>query len=430
VGEEDKASEVERSVVLWLTNVSHAVNHFQNNMVAALYPVIMAELGFSYFQLGAISAVRTVFGNASQGIYGFLTPFSRRSHLLGIGNVILGVGTLFTGMVNSFGLFVLARSVTSIGSSAQHPVGASLLSGYFPRNRGAILALNSSIANVGSLMAPAVAGVLLLWLGWRQVFFVVAVLSLLMGSVYFVFQFRDRVISGDSKRARLAKGRDSYLRVLRNRNIMVISLVQMVGAAGAEGGVNQTYLGPHLVNDFGMSVAVAGIALSALQLGSIVGPLGFGWLSDRVSRKRVMQASLLLSSVGTLSIAYQGETLPAAIEFLSPVLSIGESAFLPLLLLNLVIYGGITSSRQTLTQALVADSLHDEDRDAAFSLYYFIAFLADPIWSLITGALMETAGFSVAFSRLALSYLLGVLLLFFVHDPRDSSSELKLTGSA
>jgi len=234
VGDEEKSPEVERSLVLWLTNVSHAVNHFQNNMVAALYPVIMAELGFGYFQLGAITAVRTVFGNASQGMYGFLTPFSRRSHLLGIGNVVLGLGTLCTGLVNSFGLFVAARTVTAIGSSAQHPVGASLLSGYFPRNRGAILALNSSIANVGSLLAPAVAGVLLLVLGWRQIFFAVAILSLLMGAAYFVLQFHDRPKGGESRRARFARGKDSYLRVLRNRNIVVSSLVQMVGASGGD----------------------------------------------------------------------------------------------------------------------------------------------------------------------------------------------------
>jgi dipeptide/tripeptide permease len=109
------------------------------------------------------------------------------------------------------------------------------------------------------------------------------------------------------------------------------------------------------------------------------------------------------------------------IGFLEPLLPAASGLFIPLMLVNLVLYGGITSSRQTLTQALVADSLRDEDRDAAFSLYYFIAFLADPIWSLVTGALMETVGFSVAFSRLAVSYLLGMVLMFFVTDPRDAT---------
>ncbi|HYY89169.1 MAG TPA: MFS transporter, partial [Chloroflexota bacterium] len=148
------------------------------------------------------------------------------------------------------------------------------------------------------------------------------------------------------------------------------------------------------------------------------GPLGFGWLSDRVSRKAIIQASLLLSALGTLSLAKQDVILSALIGWMSTWWSGAEGSFTPFLLLNLLIYGGITSSRQTLTQALVADSLADEDRDAAFSLYYFIAFFSDPIWSLVTGFLMETSGFSFAFSRLSLSYVAGMLLLFLVIDPR------------
>src|SRR5919197_2355886 len=179
--ESESQPEFERSFVLWLTNISHAVNHFQNNMVSALYPTIMAELGFGYFELGTLTAIRTIFGNGSQIMYGFLTPFVHRSQLLGAGNVIMSVGTLATGMVGGFGGFAAARTVASVGASAQHPVGASLLAGHFPHRRGTILALNSSIANVGSLLAPAAAGFLLLVLGWRQIFFVVAILSLIVG---------------------------------------------------------------------------------------------------------------------------------------------------------------------------------------------------------------------------------------------------------
>jgi MFS transporter, FSR family, fosmidomycin resistance protein len=409
VAPSESSSQVERALVLWLTNVSHAVNHFQNQTVSTLYPVIMAELGFGYLELGTLTAVRTVFGNASQIIYGFLTPFAKRSHLLGVGNLVQGVGTLATGMVGGYGGFVAARTVTSVGASAQHPVGASLLTGQFPRNRGTILALNSSVANIGSLAAPLAAGLLLAVMGWRQILFVVAGLSLLTGLVYFGFRDRTAGHQHASRGARLAAGWQSYRRVLRNRNILVISLVQMVGAAGGEGGVNQTYIGPHLVNDMGLSLAVAGLALSVFQLGSVVGPLGFGWLSDRLSRKNVIQTALFLSALGTLSLARQ-DTIVEALGL--------QESFLGVLLLNLLIYGGITSSRQTLTQALVADSLADEDRDAAFSLYYFIAFFSDPIWSLVTGFLMETSGFSFAFSRLSVSYLAGMLLLFLVTDPR------------
>jgi MFS transporter, FSR family, fosmidomycin resistance protein len=402
--------EVERTLVLWLTNVSHAANHFQNQMVSTLYPVIMADLGFGYFELGIITAIRVVFGNASQLIYGFLAPFVRRSHLLGLGNVVMGLGNFATGIIAGYPGFVVARTVTSVGASAQHPVGASLLSGLFPRSRGTILALNSSIANIGSLLAPAAVGILLLVIGWRQIFMLVAVVSLVIGGVYFLL--RDRIgVAGQSgsRKARLKSGKESYLRVLRNRNIMVISLVQMVGAAGGEGGVNQTYIAPHLVNDLGMSLTVSGLALSVFTLGSIVGPLAFGWLSDRWSRRTVIQISLFLSALGTLALAHQDFVLQRVFGIEEDVTAV--------LFINLLLYGGVTSSRQTLTQALVADSLHDEDRDAAFSVYYFVAFFSDPIWSLVTGVLMQDYGFSFAFSRLAGTYLVGMALLFLVRVP-------------
>src|SRR5205807_7379351 len=131
-------------------------------------------------------------------------------------------------------------------------------------------------------------------------------LSLVVGAVYFGLRIRGDVIGGSSSgKGRLAAGKQSYLRVLRNRNIMVVSLVQMVGAAGGEGGVNQTYIGPHLVNDTGLSLTLAGLALSVFTLGSVVGPVCFGWLSDRLSRKTIIQASLLLSALGTLTLAHQ-----------------------------------------------------------------------------------------------------------------------------
>jgi MFS transporter, FSR family, fosmidomycin resistance protein len=399
VVEQEAPSRFDRSVMLWLTNTSHAVNHFQNQMVAVLYPAIMAELGFGYAQLGILTAVQTFLMSATQIVYGFVVPFSRRSRLLGIGNAIFGIGTLLTGFVSSYAALLGARAVAATGGSAQHPVGSSLLAAYFPRNRGTILALNNSVANVGSLLAPTLAGVLLLMFGWREIFVVVAFASLAMGLVYFFVRERsgDRDRRPTSRKARLAQGRASYLRVLRNRNMLVISLVMMVGAAGR--GESVTYIGPHLVNNLALSVAIAGIALSVLQVGSIVGPLGFGWLSDRVSRRGVLQATLLLSALATWWLANQ-------------------DAYLVMLLPNLLIFGAASYSRNSLTQALVADSLTDADRDAAFSVYYFIGFVSGPLWALLTGFIMEAAGFSVAFTVLGFSYLAGMLLVFMIDDPR------------
>ena len=391
----------ERTTVLWLTNASHAVNHFQNGMLSVLYVPLMAELGFGYLDLGVLQAVRSTLNSATQGLYGFLTPFFRRTRILAFANVLMAFGVMLSGFAFSFWSFVGARVFAATGSSAQHPVGASLLAGYFPRRRGTVLALNASVASVGSFLAPLLASFMLFYVGWRQVFFIVAGFSLAFGFFYLFFSERRSV---DERRERgtkskLKEGFSNYRLVLKNRNILLISLVMMVGAGGRGGGVNDLYLIPHMVRDLGLTLVMAAVAKSVQQVGGIAGPLGFGWLSDRLSRTRVLQASLVLSALGSWLVAFQGPSLVP-------------------LFISLAVYGAFTHSRQTLTQALVADSVTDEQLDAAFSIFYTIGFISAPFWALLTGALMQLFGFTTAFSVLAFSYLLGVVLMFWVKDTR------------
>ena len=69
----------DRTLLLWLTNSAHATNHFQNAMLTVLYPIMMVDLGFGYAQVGVLTAVQGMFGNATQAFYGFLAQFARRT---------------------------------------------------------------------------------------------------------------------------------------------------------------------------------------------------------------------------------------------------------------------------------------------------------------------------------------------------------------
>jgi MFS family permease len=387
----------EKRLMLHLSNASHAVNHFQNQMMTMLYPSIMAELGLSYTAVGALSAICSVLNSVCQGVCGFLTPFVSRCKLLGFGNLGIALGTLLSGVAGSYPMLIAARGVASVGSSAQHPVGYSILASYFPKTRGAVMALNTSASNVGTLVATPLATAMLLIMGWRQIFFAVAFASVLMGLVYFFF--RDYGAPTGSGRSGLARGFASYRRVLKDRNMLLIALVFMVGGAGRDGGVNQIYFAPHLANDFGYSKLVVGALITAISIGSILGPIGFGWLSDRFSRVRLLQISLALSCVTTLWVAHLGP---------------GEVT----LFTSLLLYSAFTSSRGTQTQAIVADAATDEDRDAAFSLYFLLGFLSQPIWVLITGYLMDTAGFATALTVLSATYVVGIFIVSFMKDER------------
>jgi len=403
-GAESEPSAQEKQAMLHLSNASHAVNHFQNQMMTMLYPSIMAELGLSYTAVGALSAICSVLNSVCQGVYGFLTPFVSRCKLLGFGNLGIAMGTLMSGLAGTYPMLIVARGVASIGSSAQHPVGYGILASYFPKNRGAVMALNTSASNVGTLVATPLATAMLMIMGWRQIFFVVTVASLVMGLVYFFFRDYGAPGRSGSGRSRLAQGFGSYRRVLKNRNMMLVALVFMVGGAGRDGGVNQIYFAPHLANDYGYSSLIVGTLMTAISLGGILGPVVFGWLSDRFSRVRLLQLSLALSCVGSLWVAHLG---PGVVTLFT----------------SLLLYSAFTSSRGIQTQAIVADAATDEDRDAAFSLYFLLGFLSQPFWVLLTGYLMDRAGFATALTVLSATYIVGIFIVSFIDDERPGGGD-------
>ncbi len=93
------------------------------------------------------------------------------------------------------------------------------------------------------------------------------------------------------------------------------------------------------------------------------------------------------------------------------------------LLISLAVYGLAVHSRQSLTQALLSDIVEERSIDAAFSLYYAIGFFSGPFWTLFTGWMMQTYGFGYAFSVIAVSYLLGMILLTLLRDPGSKKAQ-------
>jgi len=388
----------EKQIVLWLNNINHAMNHFQNHIVFVMYPTIAREMGFEPLHLSLLTAGRSIFNNWAQLGYGFLTPFVPRFKLLGITSLIYGTGTFLSGTAWNFLSFLGIRCLAALGSSAMHPVGTSLLVGYFRESRGTVLALNSSMSQIGSIMAPLVGGFLLLSIGWRNTFFIVAILSVFMGLAYFLLRdrIRDQTKTSESNREKLARTKATYVRLLHNRNFMLIALVFLVGGAG-RGEVMPTYLPLYLEREFGFETTFTILVLFLFQLGGLGGPLLLGWLSDRGSRKRITQASLLLSGLGALGLAWQ---VPNAL----------------LISLNVIFFGMVTHSRGSLTLAMVADSVSEEDQDAAFSLYFFLGFFSAPIWTILTGYLFQTYSFTVAFTVMATSFVGAMAVLNLVQD--------------
>jgi len=388
-----------RKTIFGIVCGTHFVNHFQSAMLGVIYPLMMRELGMSYMAIASLAAVYNTLGSILQASYGFVVPYVRRGVILGVGNCLLGLSVAAGDFASSFSHFFTARLVGGIGSSPQHPVGLSMLASYFGGARGRALAFHSTAGQLGSLMAPLLAALLITRLGWRGVFWAVGALATAMGMICFVFRDSLRTATSDRPTSRLVPaGWEAYKACFKDKNLLLVSLVFMAGAAGRGQDINEVYIIPHFVHDFNLDITYGAFLFTFIQIGSLMGPFVWGWISDRFNRKLVIQASLLVSALCTLWLAWQ-------------------QAVTASLFVNLVVYGAAVTSRQTLTQALLADMVGEELFDAAFSLYYFIGFVSIPFWTVITGGVMTKYGFGPAFTVISTSYLLAMSLLVLLRTP-------------
>jgi len=356
-----EATEEQRRLALGLISGCHTLNHLQYSITSVMFPVMMNELGFGLLQLGILSAISNFVGQGLQVIYGFLAGFFKRTVVLGVGNVIVGLSAMLQFFVGSYPQLLVARVAIDAGSSPQHPLGASILSRYFPHARGWALTFHHSAGSLGSFIGPALASIALLYMGWKTAFVVFGLLSLVMGLTLFMLgDHTSEAEEGRSKRGNFKTNLDAYRVCLKNRNILFTSLVLMVGAAGRGTGINLTYLVPFFMQRFGITASAGGLVLTVLQAAGLVGPLAIAWFSDRFGKRAmVTQATLILSAMMTVWLAQHT--------------SLG-----PLLYLNLLLYGAVVEARSSLTQTMISDLVPAELGDAAFSISFFVGCISGP----------------------------------------------------
>jgi hypothetical protein len=52
-----------------------------------------------------------------------------------------------------------------------------------------------------------------------------------------------------------------------------------------------------------------------------------------------------------------------------------------------------------------------------------LGFLSQPFWVLLTGDLMDTAGFATALTLLSVTYIAGIVIVSFIHDDRPGGGD-------
>ena len=169
-GAQDRAPRTKGSVMATTLIGAHAFEHLYAHSIPLLATVIAADLGLGALQVGAIVAVRSVFGGVTSTAGGFLVDIfhHRVAWVLSISTLMIGLGYLLMSIAPSYGLILCALALGSMGSALWHPPALGLLARRFPARRGLFISMHRSTGSIGDVLGPMAAGALVLGaLAWE-----------------------------------------------------------------------------------------------------------------------------------------------------------------------------------------------------------------------------------------------------------------------
>jgi predicted MFS family arabinose efflux permease len=372
---------------LTLVSIAHAINHAQSALKPLVFPLVLRDLNFGYSELGIMLGVAAAVGGSLQLAAGALGRVLPRHLILGLGNASVGFCFVFVGLAQNFSQFFLWTVMSRVGGAAQHPVGSSLLSHHFQQKKlGVALATHFTAGNIGTAVIPLCAAVLIgLW-GWRVTTILFAVPAILVGVAICAWLKDPAAKSAHDSKQSASFWQDSRY-AIGNRKLRWILAAAIVAAGGSGHGIISSFLPLYLNHNLGMDAPAVGVIFTVMSVGSIIGPMLTGKLSDRYHPQRVLLVCYTLSAATALIIPWLGADM---IGVALAVFTLGVVAF----------------GTNPILQTLVAQSSSDRIRDTGFAWFYTATFFAGALWSPAVGYLSESLGLKAAFGAMAASFVL------------------------
>ncbi|MHB1987806.1 MAG: MFS transporter [Acidimicrobiales bacterium] len=407
---------------LTVVTFSHAVQHFYPAALAIAYPFVVVAFHVSYGTLGVTLAIAGVIGGLLQGVAGLFERASARI-LLGLQNLGLGVATVLAAVAPGFLFFGIARCLGSLASWPQHPVGSAVLTRRFPERRAFALSWHVAGGSLGTAVMPLLASGLIAAFGWRIGIGLLAG-PMAIGGLVVVLTLRETATAAVTQGAAvsgpgpglegaalgemgvpalLAPGAGGLARdepstaavplrsLLRRRPVLAALAAGTIAAGGRGLGTLTTYI-PAYLHSLNLSTIAVGEIFTAVVIGSILGPVAAGYLADRIGRRLVLVAVYLLGAGTIAAFALSG------------------SAFFVLSGVG-VLLGVFAYAESPLLQAVFSDAAEGSAQRAAFGLYFAISYGVGAVWLAVTGLIIDTWGFHVAFIVMASSFVVSAIIV-------------------
>ena len=285
--------------LLFFLTLLNLLNFVDRQLIASFANFIVPDLGLTDTQYGFLTTVPFIVFYSIAGLFmGVLADMVNRPKLIAFGVVLWSIFTALTGAAKGFISMALPRMFIGIGESILTPTSMSLLSDSFPSKKmGFAAGFYYMGVPIGVGVSLLIAGYLGESLGWRNCFYLLGLLGLVLGLSALLFKDRNRKsnVSGNEKPT-LSK--ESTLNIIRTliKALKASSALRFTIIAGVfyhiilgASGFEQLWL----VQERGfersqIAQLVGWIGVFAGLSGNLIGGLLSDWWQENTSQGRPM----------------------------------------------------------------------------------------------------------------------------------------------
>ena len=384
-----------------------ALDAFDVMLFSLVLASVIAELGLTKAQAGALGSVTLLGGAAGGLIFGHIADRFGRTRAMIASVLLYSVFTAACGLSQTLWQFAIFRALLGLGMGGEWASGAALVSETWPAaQRGRALGFMQSAWAIGFAAAAMVVGFVLPRWGWRAVFFVGILPAL------FTLWVRRNVDEPDvwkARRASVAAGASAapvqrFADIFRGPMLRLTAALTFMNACALFGwwalnGWIPAYLSlPQAQGGLALGTATMSWFIVAMQVGMWLGYVSFGYITDVLPRKRVYVTYLVMASV--LLPIYGSMKMPVVLLLLGPLVAVFGTGFFSG-------FGGVTAEVYPTTI-----------RATAQGFTYNLGRVASAAAPFSVGTLATSHGFSVAFTVAGGVYLLGALTWTFIPETR------------
>jgi MFS family permease len=254
---------------------------------------LIKEWGLTTAETGLVASFTVVASSLGGMFFGWIADRVGRLKALTITVLLYSVATGFCGLAQNIWQLMACRLIVGLGMGGEWTAGAALISETWPReHRGKAMSIMQSGYAVGGLIAALIAGPIIQAFGWRILFFIGILPAVL---VYWIRRNVEEpeiwVTNAQAQGSGTAVAKPSAIDIFRGnllKTTLVGTLFCIIGL-GASYPVSvwmPAYLGtPVAKGGAGFSVVQSSLYVLPYYIGSIIGYILFGFLSDKFGRK-------------------------------------------------------------------------------------------------------------------------------------------------